>query len=67
MKGVPKDEVTMGSMSRLLDLADTSLLVHPNESDVEAYEPNNIKGCEIVPRHNVNFIDIRILNLFFQP
>lgn len=33
----------------LLDLVDTYLIMNPVKWNVAAYEPNNIKGGEIVP------------------
>ena len=61
VKGVSKDEITTNLMSMLLELLGIYLILDPIERNVTAYEPNNIKGCEVVPRHNVNLVESRIL------
>lgn len=49
MKGVSKGEITAAFVSTLLDLVGIYLIMNVEIWNVVGYEPNNIKGGEIVP------------------
>lgn len=49
-KGFSKGEITTAFVSTFLDLADTPLILNPVLWTLAGYEPNNIKGGEIVPQ-----------------